>query len=107
MRFIILSVSLFTLSSISAQRTYSDQEIKRLADLGKLWGMLHYFHPKMGTGEIATDSLILSPTASLIADPSAENFERCIKDMLSRLHDPSTQLIKKSVDRSSLLFTPD
>ena len=38
--------------------------------------MLHYFHPKIGTGEIASDSLILSPAASLIADPSAENFER-------------------------------
>ena len=69
--------------------------------------MLHYFHPKMGTGEIATDSLILSPTASLIADPSAQNFERCVNDMLSRINDPSTQLQKKSISPSSLLFTPD
>src|SRR4030095_6464447 len=96
MRFIFISIFLITLSSVEAQRIYSDQEINRLADLGRLWGMVHYFHPKMGTGEINTDSLMLSPTASLIADPSAANFERCVKDMLDRLNDPSTQLLKTS-----------
>lgn len=107
MRILASLLAIFCTLNVTAQRTYSELEIKRLADLGRLWGMLHYFHPKMATGEIATDSLILSPTASLIADPSAENFERCVKDMLSRLNDPSTQLIKKLVPTSSLLFTSD
>ena len=107
MKVLVSSLVICCTLTVTAQRNYSDQEIKRLAYLGRLWGMLHYFHPKMGTGEIATDSLILSPTASLIADPSARNFERCVKEMLSRLNDPSTQLIEKPVDRSALLFTPD
>ena len=91
--------------TVKAQKNYSDQEIKRLADLGRLWGMLHYFHPEMGTGEIVTDTLVLSPAASLIADPSAANFERCVQDMLGRLNDPSTKLQQKN-PRRSLLFSP-
>ncbi|HJS53058.1 MAG TPA: S41 family peptidase, partial [Chitinophagaceae bacterium] len=104
MKPIISLIAMFTMTSVVAQKSYSDQEIKRLADLGRLWGMLHYFHPKMGTGEIATDSLILSPTASLIADPSAANFERCVKHMLSRVNDPSTKLQQKN-PAPALLFS--
>ena len=52
MRILILLMTSLIVSAINGQRTYSEQEIKRLADLGRLWGMLHYFHPKMGTGEI-------------------------------------------------------
>ena len=107
MRILVSLLAMFCTLNVTAQRAYSELEIKRLADLGRLWGMLHYFHPKMGTGEIATDSLVLSPAASLIADPSAANFERCVKDMLGRLNDPSTQLIKRPVDRSALLSSTD
>jgi hypothetical protein len=65
MRITILLLSICCTLTVAAQRKYSMQEINRLADLGKLWGMVHYFHPKMGTGEVATDSLILGPAASI------------------------------------------
>lgn len=105
MRILASLLAIYCTLNVTAQRTYSDQETKRLADLGRLWGMLHYFHPKMGTGEIVTDSLILTPAASLIADPSAENFKRCIASMLARLNDPSTNLRSEKASLPTILFT--
>lgn len=90
----------------SAQRTYSKEELLRLQDLGRLWGMVNYFHPAMGTGKIVTDSLIISNAASLAADPSAANFTKVVANMLGQLHDPSTTIKTEAKKPDAILFSP-
>jgi hypothetical protein len=52
---------LFSILTFSFQdkEIIAQQKISRLADLGKIWGILHNFHPSMAKGFISTDSLVL------------------------------------------------
>jgi carboxyl-terminal processing protease len=94
--------------SLDAQINYTPKEIERLADLGKLWGILHYFHPNMASGTIKTDSLIIRNAESLSKNPSAENFKRCVANMLAQLNDPSTSIENpETTSKSNKLFTPN
>ena len=88
-----------------AQKTYTKAELKRLQDLGRLWGMVHYFHPAMGTGKVVTDSLVIRNAASLAQDPSATNFTAVVANMLQQLGDPSTRIKQAIKGDSVLLFT--
>lgn len=103
--YLVLLIGLFYLS-LTAQTTYTSKEIDRLVDLGKLWGILHYFHPNMASGAIKTDSLIIQNAESLSKNPSAENFKRCVANMLAQLNDPATGIEEReTTHKSNLLFT--
>jgi C-terminal processing protease CtpA/Prc len=67
--------------------------IQRIADVGRLWGVIKYFHPFIITGKLDADELILSHTTQLLNEPSRQNFTVTVKGMLSDLHDPTTQVI--------------
>jgi len=84
---------------------YHPAQIKRLAALGKLWGVVNYFHPSMGTGQIVTDSLIVKNAAFLIRDPSATTFKKAVQNLLALLNDPGTRILEKKQSDSSILFT--
>jgi len=79
--------------AIMAQRNYSAAEISRLADLGKIWGILHNFHPSMARGIVSTESLVSDVAASLANDPSPANFKTCLGQMFDKLHDPLTHVV--------------
>ena len=74
----------------------SNEEIDRFASLGKLWGMLHYFHPHVLNGSVVSDSLILPAARSLAANPSAASYKAAVADMLGRTGDGATRLINAS-----------
>src|SRR5678810_787956 len=93
MRKLLLLVLLYTPIQLSAQRNYTAAEISRLADLGKIWGILHNFHPSMARGIISTDSLVSDVAASLANDPSAANFKICLENMFDKLKDPLTHIV--------------
>ena len=93
MRKLLVFVSFYIPMFISAQRTYSATEINRLADLGKVWGILHNFHPSMARGIINTDSLVSDVATSVANDPSAANFKTCLEKMFERLKDPLTHVV--------------
>jgi len=94
----LLSVVFFCIPILAAaQRTFTTVELNRLADLGKVWGILHNFHPSMARGIISTDSLVSDVAASLANDPSAANFKICLEKMLAKLKDPLTHVV---VDKS-------
>lgn len=88
-----------------AQRTYKPEEVNRLADLGRLWGILHYFHPAMADGSITTESLVVDNAASLANDPSAENFRRVVGDMLGKLKDPAMRIVEDPGNVSYNIFS--
>ena len=93
MRKLLLLVFPYIPILISAQRNYTAAEISRLADLGKVWGILHNFHPSMARGTISTDSLVSDVAANLANDPSAANFKICLEKMFDKLKDPLTHVV--------------
>jgi len=103
--FAILLSSAFT--SESQKSTYSPAEIKRLADLGRIWGMVNYFHPAMGSGNINTASLIVPNAAALANDPSAANFKAVVGKMLGQLNDPFTKIAAPAKKDTAILHTTD
>ena len=83
MRVLLILLSVAIQSAVfSQQKIYTPAEVQRIGDLGRIWGMLHYFHPVMATGTVNTDSLALGPIKSLLADPSAEGFKKSVQQML-------------------------
>ena len=90
---------------LHAQKTYTAKELSRLADLGKIWGMLHNFHPEMARSVASTDSLVIDVAASLANDPSKENFEICLRTMLARVKDPLTHVVTDKTTVPVKLFT--
>ena len=86
-------------------KSYTSEQLNRMADLGKLWGAIHYFNPKMNTGTVTTDSLALAATRQLLDDPSAAGFRRSVETMLQVLGDKSTRLITPVAPDPSVLFT--
>ncbi len=85
-------------------KQYTSHEVARFRDLGQLWGVLHYFNPKVNSGGAVTDSLALSAARTLIADPSANGFARAVEQMLTLLGDPGTGLLRKNDQQPSILF---
>lgn len=101
----LLVLALFCIPCLlSAQRSYSNAEISRLADLGKIWGILHNFHPSMARGVISTDSLVSDVAASLANDPSAANFKICLQQMFAKLNDPLTHIVTSGKNTFVKLF---
>lgn len=43
-------------------------QVKRIADLGRVWGVINYFHPEAGKGKLNIDSLLLQNIAPLILE---------------------------------------
>ncbi|MBE9463783.1 S41 family peptidase [Dyadobacter subterraneus] len=77
--------------------------IARIADFGRVWGVINYFHPAVGKGVLSTDSLIISNIGRLLDDPSASGFKTAISAMLSNLNDPHSAVSSKkarSIDSS-------
>lgn len=92
---LILSIGLCLLAfaNLQAQKKFTSEEIGRIGDLGRIWGMVHYFHPSIGSGAVVTDSLVVDVAAKLASNPTAEVYKECLATMLNRLNDPSTSLL--------------
>lgn len=84
------------LHAAAQPNTYSPDEIDRFASLGKLWGMLHYFHPNVLNGTVTTDSLILPAARQLAANPGAASYQQAVAAMLARTADAATRLVPAS-----------
>lgn len=80
----------------SVARKPDSAGIARIADFGKVWGVIHYFQPEMGKGTLNSDSLLLSNIDELLADPSAINFKKSLSSMLSELNDPYSKILDSS-----------
>lgn len=95
------------LHAAAQPNTYSPDEIDRFASLGKLWGMLHYFHPNVLNGTVNTDSLLLPAARQLAANPSAASYEKAVAGMLARTADAATRLVPASAGAApiALLMT--
>lgn len=106
---IMFSILLFlvTYSMFAQKARYSAAEIERFASLGRLWGMLHYFHPNVLNGSVVTDSLIVPAARLLASDPSTEGYRLAIEGMLARTNDPATRLEMNDSSKVFLFTEPE
>lgn len=69
-------------------------QVKRIADIGRVWGVINYFHPEAGKGELNIDSLLLQNIAPLISGGSSVDFRTVLNAMLKKLNDPNTKILE-------------
>ncbi|MET0465472.1 MAG: S41 family peptidase [Chitinophagaceae bacterium] len=92
---------------VSGGQQRSAAEIRRFTDLGRLWGVLHYFNPTVNSGSVVTDSIALQPLRLLLADASANGFKKAIMQMLALTGDPDSRLVEQTTAAPSLLFSAE
>jgi hypothetical protein len=63
-------------------------KIARIADFGRAWGVINYFHPAVGKGVLSPDSLLISNISTLLDDPTANGFSNAVSSLFSDLNDP-------------------
>jgi C-terminal processing protease CtpA/Prc len=91
---------------ISGGQQRSAAEIRRFTDFGRLWGMLHYFNPKVNSGSVVTDSVALQALRLLLSDASAPGFKNAVVQMLRSAGDPDSRLAEQAA-APSLLFSAE
>ena len=80
----------------------SGEQIHRIGDYGKLWCVLHLFHPNMAYNTINADSLFTDNIGDLLQNPSAENFKKSVQKMINGLQDPYTTIEENSRGNNSV-----
>ncbi len=91
---------------VAAGPQRSPQEIRRFTDLGRLWGVMHYFNPKLNNGSVVTDSIALQSLRVLLADASAKGFRQAVIQLLNAAGDPDSRITEQT-SSPSLLFSPE
>jgi C-terminal processing protease CtpA/Prc len=67
-----------------------EYQTERLAALGRLWGMVKYFHPFLAYKEIDWDAALIKTIPQVKAARSPNEYRQAISDMLQVLNDPVT-----------------
>src|SRR5262244_3390371 len=88
-----LVVSLIVAIPAAAQTPNVEAEkirIERLAALGRLWGVVNYFHPYLAYKEIDWDAALVAAIPKVSAAKSTEDYRAAIDGLLATLGDPAT-----------------
>lgn len=89
------------LNNAYTQNNLSPQQTHRLADAGKLWGYIKYFHPYAQTKRVNLDSAFAASVPSIIAAKNKTDYIHSLEKFLSVLDDPLTTIIQDSAAQSS------
>jgi C-terminal processing protease CtpA/Prc len=73
------------------------QQTKRLADAGKLWGYIKYFHPYLQYKSINWDSAFAAAVPSIIEATDKASYAKALQPWLDILHDPITTVMPGAI----------
>src|SRR5712691_6600162 len=88
-----LILSLIAVIPAAAQAPNADADkirTERLAALGRLWGVVNYFHPYLAYKEINWDAALIAAIPKVSAAKSTEEYRAAIDGLLAALGDPGT-----------------
>lgn len=85
---------------------WDSKAISRIADIGKLWGVIKYFHPEILKGSFDPDQLVLQNIHSLLISPTKQNYLVAIKGMLAMLHDPRSRILAAKASGEDYHYQP-
>jgi len=89
-----LSLLLLIVSSFSfSQQSLTKEQINRLADAGKVYGIVKYFHPYLQYKTLNWDSVFAANVEGLIGSKSKEEYGDVMQRMLSVLNDNLTCVV--------------
>lgn len=89
-----LFILCFFISSTSySQQSYTNDQILRLADAGKVWGYLKYYHPYLQYKDINWDSAFVASVPGILEAKNKKEYEQCLQSLFSILNDPITGVI--------------
>ena len=91
---IALLTTLFPAESL-AQRNADSLRIARLTALGRLWGVVEYFHPAFLERRVPWDSATSVAIDRISKATSAAEYEAAVSNMLAPLGDPTTRVAQK------------
>lgn len=80
-------------SSYTQAPTLTAQQTKRLADAGKLWGHIKYFHPYLQYKNIPWDSAFAAAVPDIINATDKASYAAALQQWLSILQDPITRVM--------------
>jgi hypothetical protein len=83
-------VSLIAVVPAAPQAPNADADktrIERLAALGRLWGVVNYFHPHLAYKEIDWDAALIAAIPKVNAARSTEDYRAAIDGLLATLGD--------------------
>jgi hypothetical protein len=89
---------LLALSQLApAQQSNSGLRVDRLAELGKLWVNIRYFHPYLAYRDIDWDAAFANAVPKVNAATSPAEYAAAVQGMLDALVDPLTRVDTKDV----------
>ncbi|MDZ4795087.1 MAG: hypothetical protein SGI83_12475 [Bacteroidota bacterium] len=91
---------LFIIFNLLAQFSFSQSslnkdQINRIAEAGKVWGYIKYYHPYLQYKNISWDSAFAATVPGILAAKNKEDYEKCLETFLSVLKDPVTAVIHR------------
>src|SRR5262244_2750517 len=101
-----LVVSLIVAIPAAAQTPNVEAEkirIERLAALGRLWGVINYFHPYLAYKEVDWDAALIAAIPKVNAAKSTEDYRAAIDGLIATLGDSATYT---TTDASPGMLTP-
>jgi len=88
----LLALCLVSATPVRAQAPAPDSvSLQRLAALGRLWGVVKYFHPAFLSRAVAWDSAVVATIPAVLAAHGAPEYRAAVDVMLATLGDPATR----------------
>lgn len=78
---------------VDSPNRYDSAAINRIADFGRVWGVIRYFHPLAGKGHLDMDSLVIDYLEPLLDSPTPASFQRALDQVFKRLGDAHSGVI--------------
>jgi Peptidase family S41 len=100
MRKLSFIFTLLTCNFCYSQRTLTTEQINRLADAGKVYGYIKYFHPYLQYKSLNWDSLFASNVEGIIEAKSKDEYAEAMQRMLAPLNDDMTCVSNISADKN-------
>jgi C-terminal processing protease CtpA/Prc len=80
--------------------TESEYLTERLAALGRLWGVIKYFHPDLAYKDIDWDGALVRAIPQIKAARTPSEYRQAIGNLLQTLNDPATTIVPASIEGS-------
>ncbi|HEU4389805.1 MAG TPA: hypothetical protein VFV34_18510, partial [Blastocatellia bacterium] len=80
--------------------TESEFVAERLAAVGRLWGLIKYFHPYLAYKDIDWDGALVRSLPQIKAARTPGEYRHAIGSLLDVLNDPATAVVPVSIDES-------
>ena len=91
-----LSILFILLAQFSfSQSSLNKDQINRLADAGKVWGYIKYYHPYLQYKNISWDSAFAASVPDILGAKNKEDYEKCFVNLFAVLNDPVTAVIHR------------